>query len=107
MDTTAIRLGCQVLLVGWCAATAVVVLLSRGRMMHAAGHSWALLGLASFGLWMFLSALTIKDTELFPRSSVLWLFALVEVGSVVGAWGWLGVYARRNFHFHLRLRTVT
>lgn len=107
MDTSMLRLIAQVLLVMWCATTAVVVVMSRGKTFHVTGLRWAVLGLSSFGVWMFLSALTIRDTELFPRSSVLWLFALAELGAAAGAWGWLVLHVRRNFHICLRFRLAS
>ena len=104
MDTSMLRLISQVLLVMWCATAMAVAVLSRGKTFHAAGLRWAVLGLSNFGVWMFLSAITIRDTELFPRGSVLWLFAAVELGTTAGAWGWLVLHVRRNFHVCLRYK---
>ena len=103
MDTTVVRLIAQMLLLAWCTAMAAMLLIARGRTMQPAGQGWALLGLASFGGWMFLSALSIKDTALFPRSAVLWIFAMSEVGTAAGAWGWLLAYVHRNFHVRVHL----
>ena len=102
--TVAIRLVSQVSLVLWCVAAAGVLSLSHRHRVQLAGMLWAVMGLACFAMWMFLSALTIRAIQLVPRDSLLWLFAGLEAATTVGAWGWLVVYTRHNFHFTFHLR---
>jgi hypothetical protein len=97
MDTNAVRMYSQLALVAWSVAEGIVLVLARGHATQTAGVRWALLGLACFALWMFLSALTIRDTAVFPREQLVWAFATVEFGAATGAWGWLWVNVRHSF----------
>ena len=101
MDTSLIRLLSQVALVGWCAAEGIVLILSRGHATQVSGVRVALVGLFCFGAWMFLSAISIKDTQIFPRESLLWTFALLEAGTATAAWGWLILNVKRSFRLSL------
>ena len=102
METTWIRLGAQIALVAWCVVEGLVLLASRGKWTPVTGVRYALVGLACFAGWMFLSALTIRDIEIVPRSSLLWVFALLEAGTAGAAWVWLIVSVKHSFHFVFR-----
>lgn len=106
MDTTTLRIAAQVLLVCWCVPAAALMVASRRRAVQVYGVRWGVLALACFGAWMFLSAISIKDTAVIPRESIVWLFAMLELGTAAGAWGGLVVYARHNFTFAWRNRTA-
>ena len=102
MDTSLIRLLSQIALVGWCVAEGIVLILSRGHATQVSGVRVAIAGLVCFAGWMFLSALSIQDTAIFPRESMLWTFALLEAGTAVSAWGWLVVNIKQSFRLTLR-----
>lgn len=102
MDTTWIRLGAQIALVAWCMAEALVLLASRGKWTPVTGVRYALVGLACFAGWMFLSALTIRSIQLFPRENLLWVFAALEAGTAAAAWAWLVVSVHNSFSFSFR-----
>lgn len=81
-----------------------MLVLSRGHAIQTAGVRWSLLGLICFGVWMFLSALTIRDIAVFPRQQALWAFAALEAGTATSAWAWLWVNIRQSFRFSLRAK---
>ena len=98
-----VRMISQVALVAWCFAEAALLILSRKRMTEVVGVWWALIGLACFAGWMALSSITIRDTALVPRGSVVWVFALLELGATIAAWANWIANVRRSFHFHFRI----
>jgi hypothetical protein len=101
--TSLIRLLSQMALVTWAATEGVLLLLSRGRHTPVVGVRFSLTALVCFGAWMFLSALTIRDTALFPRDQLLWWFALLEAGTATAAWASTVVKVRKTFNFNLRV----
>ena len=96
-----IRLISQVALAMWCVAEGIVLVLSRGHATQTSGVRWALLGLFCFGLWMFLSAITIKSTAIFPRDQVFGYSLTLRPARPIGAWGWLWVNIRQSFRLSL------
>lgn len=92
-----IRLLAQVALTGWAAAEAMKQILTRGRDTPTEGTRFAVAGLLCFGVWMFMSALSIKAVALFPREDTVWAFALLEAVTAIAAWSHLIVNLRHTF----------
>lgn len=91
------RLVAQISLTSWAIAEIAMLAYTHGSLMPVVGHRWGAVALACFAGWMFLSSLTIQNTALFPRSSVVGAFALLEMGTAVGAWGWFWANVRARF----------
>ena len=97
--TTVMRLGAQIALVLWCLCEAVVLLASRGRWVPVTGARYAIAGLLCFAGWMFISAISIRTIEMFPRATFVPAFAILQVCTAVLAWIWLVISVRNSFKF--------
>ena len=97
MDSSFVRLVSQIALTTWSLTEIVMLLLTRGRLEEVTGTRWAIIGLGFFAAWMLLSSISISATALIPRGHLIWLFASLEAGTAVGAWGWLIVNMRTKF----------
>jgi hypothetical protein len=91
-----IRLASQVALSTWAITEVAMLLYTRKRLLVVVGVRWAIFGLACFALWMFLSSISIYATAVIPRGDLVNVFASLELGTAIGAWGWLicNVHAR-------------
>lgn len=89
VDSTLFRLAPQVALVTWAVAQIAMLLFARNRLSAVAGARWAVAGLGCFALWMLLSSMSIYAVAILPRGEMIAVFAALELGTAIGAWGWL------------------
>lgn len=99
MDSSVLRLISQVALSTWAITEIAMLLYTRKRLLLVVGTRWAILGLACFALWMFLSSISIYAVAIIPRADLVVVFALLELGTAIGAWGWLASNVRARFRF--------
>lgn len=97
MDSSWVRLASQIALTTWAIVEIATLLYTRGHLTPVAGTRWAISGLCCFAAWMFLSSLSVSNTALIPRSDLVNVFSVLEVGTAVGAWGWLASNIRTKF----------
>jgi hypothetical protein len=82
-----------------------MLIYARGRLTPIVGTRWAMGGLACFALWMMLSSVSIAATGIIDRAELVGVFAVLEAGTAIGAWGWLicNVHARFRLVNHERM----
>ena len=97
MDSSIVRLASLIALSTWAIAQIPMLLSSRGKLEMAMGTRWAIGGLCCFAAWMFLSSLSVATTAVIPRADLVTVFAALELGTAVGAWGWLASNVRKKF----------
>lgn len=97
MDSSWVRLGAQIALTTWAMTEIAILLCTRNRMAVVTGTRWAITGLCCFAAWMFLSSISIHAVALVSRGNLVIVFAALEMGAAVGAWGWLASNAREKF----------
>jgi hypothetical protein len=94
VDSSFVRLAAQVALTTWAIAQ-IALLVSAHR--RAPGTRWAVLALVCFAGWMFLLSVSSVAAGPIARGDLLWPLAVLEVGTAVGAWGWLVATLRARF----------
>ena len=97
MDSAIFRLVAQVALTTWAIAEIAILISARTRLSVVTGVRWAVLGLICFATWMFLSSISIYAVALISRGDLVPVFAFLELGAAVGAWGWLIANVRVRF----------
>lgn len=97
MDSSWVRLTSQVALTTWAIAEIVMLAYARGHMAPVKGTRWAIAGLMCFAAWMFLSSISIFAVAVIPRADLVVVFAGLEAGAAIGAWGWLVSNVRTRF----------
>ena len=103
MDTSLIRLIAQVMLTGWALFLIVALIVSKGRINSYRGMWSAVVGLSAFTLWQFLASISIYDSAIVPRKSLIPYFAILESITAGAAWLWLVFAMRNTFRFRLRM----
>ena len=97
MDSAIFRLAAQVALTTWAIAEIAILISARTRLSVVTGVSWAVFGLLCFATWMFLSSISIYAVALISRGDLVLVFAFLELGAAVSAWGWLIANVRARF----------
>lgn len=97
MDSSLLRLASQIALTTWAIVEIAMILCTRGRLEKVVGARWGIAGLACFAAWMFLSSISIYAVALVPRGDLVAVFAVLELGTAIGAWGWLAANVRARF----------
>ena len=96
MDSSLFRMAAQIALTTWAITEIVMLLSARGRLAPLTGTRWAIVGLLCFAAWMFLSSVSIAAVAVIDRAGLVTVFAALEAGAAISAWGWLicNVHAR-------------
>ena len=97
MDSSFVRLVSQIALTTWSLTEIVMLLLTRGRLEEVTGTRWAIIGLGFFAAWMLLSSISISAVALISRGDLVWPLAVFEMGTAIGAWGWLIANMKTTF----------
>jgi hypothetical protein len=101
MDSSIFRLLAQVALTTWAVAEIAMLVFVRNRIEPVTGTRWAILGLVFFSAWMFALSISIYAVAIVPRGSLVWLFVFLEMGTAVGAWGWLIANSKMRFKIEI------
>ena len=97
MDSVLLRLIAQVALSTWAITEIAMLLFTRKQAERITGTRWAVFGLICFAVWMFLLSISIFAVAVIPRGDLVGVFVVLELGSAIGAWGWLIANARLRF----------
>lgn len=97
MDSVLLRLVAQVALTTWALTEIAMLLFTRKQSERITGTRWAVFGLICFAAWMFLLSISIFAVAVVPRGNLVNVFVILELGSAIGAWGWLIANARIRF----------
>lgn len=101
MDSSVFRIFAQVALTTWAVAEIAMLIFVRNRIEPVAGTRWAIFGLTFFAAWMFTLSISIYAVAIVPRGNLVWLFILLELGTAVGAWGWLIANSLMRFRIEI------
>ncbi len=91
LSATALRLLAYVLTFALLAAVINALVLARGRSFDMRHWKLLCMVIATYDLWFFMLAISIRDMELMRRGEMTWLFGAVGLGGAIGGWLWFGL----------------
>lgn len=91
------RMLAHLLLIGWATAVALLLFLARGKTVRLLYVWLGIVGLGLFVAWLFGLLLSMRQTGIIARETLVPVLMMLELGAGVLAWAWLLPSVRHSF----------